>query len=288
MITFTRYFLKRAKECKLIPFAEFTAIAKGKEGTLFNFFLTIKDTKLVEYSENGLKVIATEEQLRSFKMDIYKTNPPLKNYQKVSLFDINRKAKKFTPLALKILDYVKNNMGCDLQDLQRVFTSADFRDAHSMLINEGIVVSLDGEFFVAYADKDYQLLLNNVKSLGITLDEGVNKVGDMPGGMPCTIKIGSHTFTATYSADDTPEKIIYNYYMRCDVPQTKIFLRGKKAYLLNYANLIDYNNSYFTVTSHRIVFNLKFGIKLNQQMKEPFLNGAIDVEADFVIKSFGN
>lgn len=288
MITFTRYFLKRAKECKFIPFAEFTAMARGKEGRLFDFFLSIKDTKLVEFADNGLKIIATDEQLNDFKREVYKRFPPFKDFKKVSVFDINRKAKKFTALAYKILDYIKRNPGCDLKELQGVFNTPDFREAHSLLVNDEFIACVEGEFFVTYADKDYQMLVNNIKGLGFTLDdEQENEKPERVGGKPCSIKIGEHTFSTTYFPDDTPEKIIYDYYMKCSDPQIKMFLRGKKAYLLTYPNLIDKERSYFKATAEPLTFNLHYGVKLCDQIRESFLCCKYDVEADFVIKTFG-
>ena len=41
MIEFTRYLLKRAKDTKIIPFNDFLAIARGKEGKLLDFFLSV-------------------------------------------------------------------------------------------------------------------------------------------------------------------------------------------------------------------------------------------------------
>ena len=76
MIEFTRYLLKRAKDTKIIPFNDFLAIARGKEGKLLDFFLSIKGTELVEYTENGLKVVATQDELKALKKEVYKRCPP--------------------------------------------------------------------------------------------------------------------------------------------------------------------------------------------------------------------
>ena len=116
MIKFTSFLIKRAKNSSVIPYSDFLAIARGKEGKLLDFFLSVKDTGLFELSNEGLKVVATPEELAVFKRETYKISPPFTNFKKYSIFDLNRKAKRFSLLSLRILDYVKNNIGCDLND----------------------------------------------------------------------------------------------------------------------------------------------------------------------------
>ena len=95
MIKFTSFLIKRAKESKLIPYNEFLAIARGKEGKLLDFFLSVKDTGLFELSNEGLKVVATKDELAVFKRETYKISSPFTDFKKYSIFDLNRKAKKF-------------------------------------------------------------------------------------------------------------------------------------------------------------------------------------------------
>lgn len=294
MIEFTRYLLKRAKDTKIIPFNDFLAIARGKEGKLLDFFLSIKGTELVEYTENGLKVVATQDELKAFKKEVYKRCPPFIKYKNPSVFDINRKAKKFTPLSLLILEYIKNNAGCELTDLQNEFASKpNFREAHTFLINEDLVLCSEGEFFVCIQDREYQILLNNLKSLGITVESARNEdekkdeeATDTPAAT-CKIIIEAHEFVGKLLPNVTPERLIYSFYMNCSLPQGKVFLRGKKAYMLSYANLLDKEKSFFRAIINGKRVDLQYGVNLNEQLEEKFLVNGICFEANFVIKSFG-
>ena len=66
-----------------------------------------------------------------------------------------------------------------------------------------------------------------------------------------------------------------------------MFLRGKKAYMLSYANLLDKEKSFFRAIINGKRVDLQYGVNLNEQLEEKFLVNGICFEANFVIKSFG-
>lgn len=286
MIKFTSFLIKRAKNSSVIPYSDFLAIARGKEGKLLDFFLSVKGTGLFELSNEGLKVVATPEELAVFKRETYKISPPFTNFKKYSIFDLNRKAKRFSLLSLRILDYVKNNIGCDLNDLQKQFKSPEFREAHSLLLNEELVACVDGEFFVAIEEREYQLLISNLKNNGITLDEPDKQEGEQNTDLKkYCVKVFGREVYIPLDLGKTPEKLIYDYYMVCDNPQEKVYLREKRAYLLNYPNLLDEKSTFKMVYKEKS-YNLKFGTPLKAQIKESFWNAEFYFETEFAFKSF--
>jgi hypothetical protein len=286
MIEFTAFLLRRAKESKLIPYNDFLAIARGKEGKLLDFFLSIKDTGIVELTADGLKVVATPELLKTFKTQTYKISSPFTDFNKYSIFDLNRKAKKLNVLALRILDYVKNNIGCDFNDLRNQFNTSDFRDSYTTLLNEGLIAFYNEELFVAIEDKEYQLLLVNLKNNGITLDAPVNEQdGEKVELEKCCVKVFGRDFEMPLDLEKTPEKLIYDFYMSCENPQDKVYLREKRAYLLNYPSLIEEKSAFKMINQGKAV-ELKFAAPLKAQIEKFKLSGGYHFETEFYFKSF--
>ena len=85
MIKFTLFLTKKAKVGAFIPYSDFIAIARGKEGKLLDFFLSVSKTGIVELKQDGLKVVATAEELAVFKRETYKISSPFTDFKKFSI-----------------------------------------------------------------------------------------------------------------------------------------------------------------------------------------------------------
>ena len=286
MIKFTLFLTKKAKVGAFIPYSDFIAIARGKEGKLLDFFLSVSKTGIVELKQDGLKVVATAEELAVFKRETYKISSPFTDFKKFSIFDLNKKAKKFSVLSLRILDYVKNNLGCELEDVKKKFNVPEFSDAYTFLLNESLIAFLDGELFVAVEDREYQLLINNLKSNGITLDAPIEESAQEKTELKkYRVTIHGRDFLIPFAIDKTPERLIYDYYMACENPQEKTFLREKKVYLLNYSTLLD-EKSTFKMFCDGEEYELNFGVLLKTQVGSSLWNEELRFEAEFYFKSF--